>query len=76
MDLAEVFRHLPGPFQKISWELVWLVKMGLASLRSPMVSSGRLEAIHVEYFRELNGYIYWHALVSVPEVPLLAKKCE
>lgn len=52
LDLAVVFRHLLWPFQEFSWELVWLENMGLVSLRSPMVVSGRLETLHV--LQEVN----------------------
>lgn len=39
-----------------------------------MVVSGKLETLHS--LGELNVYIYWHALVSVPEVLFSAEKCE
>lgn len=74
LHLAEAFGHLPGTFQKISQELVWLTKMGLVSLSWYFLPDLR----HVLWciLGELNEYIYWYALLSVPEVPLLPKKCE
>lgn len=65
---------LAGAFSEDFLELVWLAKMTLVSLRFPMVVSGRLKVLHI--LGELNMYIYWHALVSVPEVFLSAEKCE
>lgn len=74
LDLAAMSGHLPGLFQKIYCKLVWLAKMGLVSLRCPMVVSGRLEAHHIA--GELNVYIYWHTLVLGPELLLSAEGCE